>query len=103
MTDAGLTVLVSFISPYRPERDLARSPFAPASSSKIFVDTPLEVCEQRDVSALRPRLQPASSPPHRHDAPYEAPLNPELQLRTAALAPEILADEAVIITHPGWA
>ena len=96
MTDAGLIVLVSFISPYRSERDLARSLFAPGEFLEIFVDTPLEVCEQRDVKGLYARARAGLIPNFTGiDAPYEAPENPELQLRTAALAPEILADEVV--------
>ena len=52
MTDAGLIVLVSFISPFRAERDMARSLFAPGEFLEVFVDTPLAVAEARDVKGL---------------------------------------------------
>ena len=56
MTDAGLIVLVSFISPFRSERRLARDLFAPGDFLEVFVDTPLEVCEQRDIDRKSTRL-----------------------------------------------
>ena len=52
MVDAGLIVLVSFISPFRAERDYARSLFRPGEFVEVFVDTPIEVCEQRDRKGL---------------------------------------------------
>src|SRR3546814_12013039 len=52
MTDAGLIVLVSFISPFRAERDMARGLFADGAFIEIFVDTPLAVAEQRDAKGL---------------------------------------------------
>src|SRR3546814_1956151 len=52
MTDAGLIVLVSFISPFRAERDMARGLFADGEFIEVFVDTPLAVAEQRDVKGL---------------------------------------------------
>src|SRR3546814_13507805 len=52
MTDAGLIVLVSFISPFRAERDMARGLFADGEFIEIFVDTPLAVAEQRDVQEI---------------------------------------------------
>lgn len=49
MTDAGLIVLVSFISPFRAEREMARACFAPGEFVEVFVDVPLQVAEARDV------------------------------------------------------
>src|SRR3546814_16077923 len=84
MTDAGLIVLVSFISPFRAERDMARGLFADGEFIEIFVDTPLAVAEQRDVKGLYAKaragridnfnaLGPASAP---HLAPDPAPATP---------------------------
>lgn len=52
MTDAGLIVLVSFISPFRAEREMARACFAPGEFVEVFVDVPLQVAEARDVKGL---------------------------------------------------
>src|SRR3546814_12488189 len=57
MTDAGLIVLVSFISPFRAERDMARGLFAAGEFIEIFVDTPLAVAAQRDVQGLYVKAQ----------------------------------------------
>jgi bifunctional enzyme CysN/CysC len=96
MTDAGLIVLVSFISPYRSERELARSLFEPGDFIEVYVDTPLEICELRDVKGLYARARAGQIPNFTGiSAPYEEPLNPELRINTAKLAPEILADEVV--------
>ncbi len=96
MTDAGLIVLVSFISPFRNERDIARSLFAPGEFSEVFVDTPLEICEQRDVKGLYEKAR-AGKIPHFTgiDSPYEAPLDPEFHLQTATNSAEVLATKIV--------
>jgi bifunctional enzyme CysN/CysC len=52
MVDAGLIVMVSFISPFRAERQMARDLFAPGEFVEVFVDTPLELCEARDAKGL---------------------------------------------------
>ena len=79
--DAGLITLVSFISPFRAEREMARELVAPDEFIEIFVDTPLEACEQRDPKGLykkarRGELQNFTG----LDSPYEPPINPELIL-----------------------
>lgn len=96
MTDAGLVVLVSFISPYRSERELARSLFAPGEFIEVFVDTPLEVCEQRDTKGLYARARAGKIPNFTGiDAPYEAPQAAELTLQTAIASPEAMADNVI--------
>ena len=96
MTDAGLIVLVSFISPYRAERELARSLFPTGEFVEIFVDTPIEICEQRDVKGLYARARAGKLPNFTGiDAPYEAPEAPELRLQSALSSVEALADEVV--------
>ncbi|MGH8107482.1 MAG: sulfate adenylyltransferase subunit CysN [Arenimonas sp.] len=96
MTDAGMIVLVSFISPFRSERDMARALFAPGEFSEVFVDTPLEICEQRDVKGLYEKAR-AGKIPHFTgiDSPYEAPENPEFHLLTAEQSAEVLAERVV--------
>ena len=96
MTDAGLIVLVSFISPFRSERDMARSLFAPGEFAEVFVDTPLEICEQRDVKGLYEKARAGKIPNFTGiDSPYETPLTPEFHLQTEGANPEVLATRIV--------
>ena len=94
--EAGLIVLVSFISPYRAERMLARERVGSGEFLEIFVDTPIEECRRRDPKGL---YEKADSGQIRNftgvDAPYEEPLDPEIRLRTLERGPEALADEVV--------
>ena len=62
MVDAGLIVLVSFISPYRSERQFARERFGAGEFVEVFVDTPLEICEARDVKGLYRRARAGEIP-----------------------------------------
>lgn len=88
MVDAGLIVIVSFISPFRAERDFARSLFEPEEFFEVFVDAPLEACISRDPKGLyRKALSGQLSNFTGLDSLYEAPENPELVLKTAALDP----------------
>jgi bifunctional enzyme CysN/CysC len=84
MADAGLITLVSFISPFRSERDRVRSRLPEGEFIEIFVDTPIEECMARDpkglyAQALRGEIKAFTG----IDSPYEAPLSPELHLNTA--------------------
>lgn len=86
MVDAGLVVLVSFISPYASERRMARERFGDGEFVEIFVDTPLEVCEARDAKGLYRRARAGEIPNFTGiSAPYEAPEAPDLHLRTVEL------------------
>ena len=90
MVDAGLIVLVSFISPFRAERRMARERFAAGAFIEVFVDAPLALCEQRDVKGLYAKAR-AGQLQHFTgiDSPYEPPEAPELHLladRDSALA-----------------
>ncbi len=94
MVDAGLIVLVSFISPFRSERRLARELMQPGEFFEVFVDTPIEEAEKRDPKGLykkarRGELQNFTG----IDSPYEAPENPEIHLRTALYSPEAAAEQ----------
>jgi bifunctional enzyme CysN/CysC len=98
MTDAGLIVLVSFISPFRSERDMARSLLPEGEFIEIFVDTPLEVCRARDPKGLYARAYAGEIKNFTGvGSPYEPPAAPDLHLHTVAAEPEALA--AAIIAY----
>jgi bifunctional enzyme CysN/CysC len=92
--EAGLIVLVSFISPYRAERMLAREAVGEGEFLEIYVDTPVDECRRRDPKGLYAK---ADAGVIRNftgvDAPYEQPLDPEIRLRTLEGAPEVLAEQ----------
>lgn len=80
--DANVITLVSFISPFKAERALARELIG-ADFVEVFVDTPLEVCEQRDVKGLYKKARAGEIASFTGiSSPYEAPENAEIQLRT---------------------
>ncbi|MGS1078077.1 sulfate adenylyltransferase subunit CysN [Pseudoxanthomonas beigongshangi] len=92
MTDAGLIVLVSFISPFRAERQMARERFGEDEFLEIFVDVPLAVAEARDVKGLYRKARAGLIPNFTGiDSPYEAPEHPDLRLDAGAESPEQLA------------
>jgi bifunctional enzyme CysN/CysC len=96
MADAGLIVLVSFISPFRAERRMARGLLAAGEFVEVFVDTPLEVAETRDPKGLYKKARRGELKNFTGlDSPYEAPENPELRIDTTALQPEE-ATEAIV-------
>lgn len=84
MVDAGLIVLVSFIAPFREERQLARDLFEPGQFIEVFVDAPLAVCERRDPKGLYAKARCGKIRNFTGiDSPYETPQNPEVHLKTA--------------------
>jgi bifunctional enzyme CysN/CysC len=94
MVDAGLLVMVSFISPFRSERRLARQMVEDGEFVEVFVDTPLEICEERDVKGLYKKARAGQIKNFTGiDSPYEAPENPEIHLHAADKTPEELAEE----------
>ena len=93
MVDAGLIVLVSLISPYRADRAMARSLFAPDAFIEVFVDTPIEECERRDVKGLYAKARKGELKNFTGiDSPYEAPSHANVHLQTARLSPEQCID-----------
>jgi bifunctional enzyme CysN/CysC len=95
--DAGLITLVSFISPFRSERRIARDLLLPGQFVEIFVDTPLEVCMARDPKGLYKRAAAGQIKNFTGiDSPYERPENPELTLSTASISPEDAAERIVL-------
>ena len=94
--DAGLITLVSFISPFRSERRIARDLLKPGQFVEIFVDAPIEVCMARDPKGLYKRAVAGQIKNFTGiDSPYERPENPELTLTTATLLPEEAAEHIV--------
>jgi adenylyl-sulfate kinase len=96
--EAGLITLAAFISPFRADRDQVRALFPPGGFFEIYVRCPLEVCEQRDPKRLYQRARAGQVPAFTGiDSPYEAPLQPELTLDTAATAPEACVEQVVAL------
>ncbi len=94
MVDAGLLVLVSFISPFRAEREMARSLFAPGEFIEVFVDASLAECEQRDPKGLYAKARRGELKNFTGiDSPYQAPQAPEVHLRSADTQAQALADQ----------
>jgi bifunctional enzyme CysN/CysC len=89
MVDAGLIVLVSFISPFRSERRMARELFAEGEFVEVFVDTPIDECERRDVKGLYAKARRGELKNFTGiDSPYEAPEAPEVRLLTSGRSPQ---------------
>jgi bifunctional enzyme CysN/CysC len=87
MADAGLIVLVSFISPFRSERRLARDMMAPGEFLEVYVDTPLAIAEQRDVKGLYKKARAGELKNFTGiDSPYEAPEHPEIRVDTSSMS-----------------
>lgn len=96
MVDAGLLVIVSFISPFRSERAMARALFEEGEFLEIFTDTPIEECERRDVKGLYAKARRGELKNFTGlDSPYEAPLAPEIHLETLARSPEESAAQII--------
>ncbi|MEZ0000383.1 sulfate adenylyltransferase subunit CysN [Sinorhizobium fredii] len=92
MADAGLIVLVSFISPFRGERQMARELMEEGEFIEIFVDTPLEECARRDPKGLYEKALAGKIANFTGvSSPYEVPENPELHLNTVEEDPTALA------------
>ena len=96
MADAGLITLVSFISPFQSERQMARELMSPGEFFEVYVDAPLAVAESRDPKGL---YQKARRGDLRNftgiDSPYEAPLAAEIRIDTTSLTPADAAEQIV--------
>jgi bifunctional enzyme CysN/CysC len=96
MTDAGLIVLVSFISPFRSERRMARELVEEGEFLEVFVDTPLDVAEERDPKGLYAKARRGELANFTGiDSPYEPPEHAELRLDTTAASAEECAASVV--------
>ncbi len=95
-SDAGTIVMTAFISPYRADRDQARALIAEDRFVEVFVDCPLDVCEERDTKGLYKKARAGEIKEFTGiSAPYEPPLDPELTVNTAALSIEECAHAVV--------
>jgi adenylyl-sulfate kinase len=93
MNDAGVIVVTAFISPYREDRRSAREVIGGEAFIEAFVDTPIEVCEQRDPKGLYKKARAGEIRQFTGVSDvYEAPANPEVTLPTASLSPAEAAD-----------
>ena len=82
--DAGLVVLTAFISPYRSDRNAVRALHPAGSFLEVHVDTPIEVCEERDVKGLYAKARAGEIPDFSGiSAPYETPVDPDLRIDTS--------------------
>lgn len=96
MLDAGLITLVSFISPFRAERDMARSLAGEGNFLEIFIDAPLALAEQRDPKGLYQKARRGELKNFTGiDSPYEPPVNPELHIDTQRETAEAAAERIV--------
>ncbi len=94
--DAGLVAITAFISPYRVDRDRVREILPDGDFIEIFLDVPLEVCEQRDPKGLYKKARAGQIKGFTGiDDPYEPPENPELVLKADDKSPETLAEEVM--------
>jgi len=96
MADAGLIVITAFISPFRAEREMVRAMMQPGEFIEVHVDTSLAEAERRDVKGLYAKARSGNLANFTGiDSPYEAPVNPEIRIDTAAMSAEEAADAIV--------
>ena len=94
MVDAGLIVITTFISPYRADRAIARSLFAPGEFFEVFIDTPVELCEQRDPKGLYKKARRGEIKNFTGiDSAFEVPEEADIRLQTEGIS----VDENVIL------
>jgi adenylylsulfate kinase len=95
-TQTGVIALTAFISPYCVDRDKVRDTLPDGDFIEVFVDTPIEICEQRDPKGLYKKARAGEIKGFTGiDDPYEAPVNPELTLMAGEKTPDVLADEII--------
>jgi adenylylsulfate kinase len=88
-TDAGLITLSSFVSPYKADRDAVRELMGEGDFIEVFIDTPVEMCEERDPKGLYKKARAGEIPNFTGVSdPYEAPENPELAIKTGDCTPQ---------------
>ncbi len=97
MVDAGLVVLCAFVSPFRAERRMVRELVGPEEFLEVFVDTPIEVCMERDPKGLYAKARNhAVTNLTGVDSPYELPEHAELCLKTVGREPQAVADDVLL-------
>ncbi len=96
MVDAGLMVLAAFISPFRAERRMARELFDEGEFLEVFIDTPLDICEQRDPKGLYQKARKGLIPHFTGiSSPYEVPENAEIHLGCGNVPPEKAVEDMI--------
>ena len=96
ISDASILVCTAFISPYRAGRNACREKLPQGTFIEVFVDTPVEVCEARDPKGLYKKARAGEIKGFTGiDAPYEAPLNPEIRIKTAEQDVDACAQQVV--------
>lgn len=96
MADAGLIVLTAFISPFRAERDMVRAMMPEGEFIEIFVDTPLDIAEARDVKGLYKKARSGALKNFTGiDSPYEAPITPDIRVNTVEMTPAEAAEHII--------
>ena len=96
MVDAGLIVLAAFISPFRADRDLVRGLLPAGEFIEIFVNTPLDVCEQRDPKGLYVKARAGQIKQFTGiDSPYEAPVTPEITIQSGQVTVAQAVDQII--------
>ena len=94
--DAGLITFTSFVSPYRADRDAVRELMAEGDFVEVFIDTPVELCEERDPKGLYAKARTGEIPNFTGVSdPYEAPENAEIVIKTADCTPEEAAEQII--------
>ena len=96
MMDAGLIVMTAFISPFRAERDMARELIGPDNFMEVYVSTPLDQCEKRDVKGLYKKARQGLIPNFTGvSSPYEAPLHADVELGVGKIKDQV----KILISH----
>lgn len=96
MLNSGLICITSFISPFESERKMVRSLVSENEIIEVFVDTPLSVCEQRDVKGLYAKARLGEIPNFTGiSSPFEKPINPEIRIDTLKISAEEAADQII--------
>ena len=100
MLEAGVITLTAFISPFKEEREMARSLMPHGDFIEIHCYCPLEICEKRDVKGLYKRARKGEIKDFTGiSSPYEAPVKPELKVDTNALTLEEAAQQVITLLH----
>ena len=100
MVDAGIVVITAFISPFRAEREMARNLFGTDEFCEVYIKTPLDIAEQRDVKGLYKKARSGQLKNFTGiDSPYEEPLDPEILIESASTSAEMAAQR--IYEHVG--
>lgn len=101
MLDAGLIVLSAFISPFEADRNQVKSIVGQENFFEVFVDTPLEICEQRDVKGLYKKARAGEVKNFTGiDSPYERPTSPDIRIETDKLSIDDAVDKLIELIQP---